>query len=229
MRHLAKSLTLIFLLSLLCTSCKKKIESFSKDYKFDFAESMQEWNILFSDYPVNEESFYELVFEHTALPFPLDNTIKSLKVSGNNHSDDLMSIIYRKIDGLEANSTYSLTLNVEFASNACINCPGAGGSPDLGISAGAISKKPENEIRDVGMIPYYRPNFSFASLKHLGTIGVGNGLDIPYTLITRNNNGDPVYATTNNNGQLWVLVGTNSGFEGITTLFYRQITMTIKK
>jgi hypothetical protein len=187
---------------------------------------------LFSDYPVGEESNYELSFEHVALPDPLDKSIKALKVSGINHSDDLLSVIYKKIDGLLPGVTYKVSCNMEFASNACISCAGVGGSPNLALGAGGISFTPANKIED-GQVKYYRPNFSVKIqsgesnevMKVMGKIGAGEGYNIPYKLLTLNNVSDPINLTTNTNGELWIIVGVDSGYEGQTTLYYKQITI----
>src|SRR4030095_14841220 len=231
----SRNLITILIISFLFFGCSKN-NPFKREYNYDFNQGLHGWDILFSDYPVGEESNYELVFEHTNLPAPLDNTLKSIKVSGNNHSDDLLSMLYRKIDGLEPHTTYSIALNIDLASKACRSCPGAGGSPDLCLGAGAVSFPPQNQI-STGSIPYYRPNFSSAiqscqsnsSLKVLGTVGVGEGTTNPYTLINRNNYQNPIEVATNSNGELWLLMGTDSGYEGITTLYYKQLTVLVKK
>jgi hypothetical protein len=231
-----KILNILFLLTTILLSCKKKNEQSYKEYQFEFNETLQGWSVLFSDYPVGDENNFELKFEQARLPAPLDTSVKSIKVSGNNHSDDLLSMLYRKVDGLSPNTTYWVGFDIDLASNACKDCAGIGGSPNLCLGAGAISFPPQNRISS-GPTPYYRPNFlsgiqgcqSNASLKVLGRIGVGNGLNIPYTLINLNNYENPIPVTTNSDGELWLLVGTDSGFEGITTIFYKKIKARLKK
>jgi hypothetical protein len=56
----------------------------------------------------------------------------------------------------------------------------------------------------------------------VGTIGVGEDV-YDFTPINRNNNGSPVMVTANSKGELWLMMGTDSGFEGTTTLYYRSI------
>ena len=52
-----------------------------------------------------------------------------------------------------------------------------------------------------------------------------NGLRNPrYKLLTRKNT---VTATADADGSLWVVVGTESGFEATTTLFYKSISVTL--
>lgn len=237
MKVIKISLLPFLILPIFLFSCNKKNESFSKEYIFDFSESMHGWDVLFSDYPAGEENFYELSFEHTGLPSPLDNSTRALKVNGNNHSDDLLSCIYRKIDGLEANTRYDATFSIELASNACRNCFGAGGSPDLSLGAGGLSFVPANKTEMTGSVPYNRPNFpselqshrSNNTLKVMGTIGVGDGSLGPYEIKRLINSGDPITLTTNASGELWLLIGTDSGFEGITCLYYKKIMVVLNR
>jgi len=47
-----------------------------------------------------------------------------------------------------------------------------------------------------------------------------------YTLITRNNTSmynSPFIAKSNSKGEMWLIVGTDSGFEGITTVYYTKV------
>lgn len=216
-----------FLLMLVFISCKKDKEKDMKEFEFDFTENTEGWEGFFSDYPVGSESFYELEFAHSYLPPPLDETVRALKISGNNHSDDLLSLIVKKIDNLRPNTVYSVTFNIEIASNVTINAPGAGGSPDLEFGVGGLSYKPENSVN----AGYYRPNFtsllqsrqSNEVLQSAGRIGVSTDHPAPYTLVNRNNLSEPMPLKTNNNGELWIMIGTDSGFEGITTLYYKSI------
>ncbi|KPK84345.1 MAG: hypothetical protein AMS27_10185 [Bacteroides sp. SM23_62_1] len=197
-------------------------------FEFSFESGMQNWECFFSDYPVGEEEFYELEFEHTFLPESLDQNTKALKISGNNHSDDLFSAIYRKFDNLKPDHTYSVTFDIELASNAPSNAFGVGGSPDLALGAGGISYPPENSIDDIN---HYRPNFesllqsglSNPVLRVLGTIGVSEEIPTPFMLINRNNIGNPIDIPTNSNGEIWLMIATDSGFESTTTLYYKSI------
>ncbi len=59
----------------------------------------------------------------------------------------------------------------------------------------------------------------------LGNIGAGNDVN-EYTLITRSNAENPLTAQTNAQGDLWLIVGTDSGYEGLTQLYYNRISVT---
>lgn len=217
---------------LVFASCKKDKEKDVKEFDFDFAGNAQGWESFFSDYPVGSEAFYELEFSHASLPAPLDQNRKSIKISGNNHSDDLLSLIVRKFDNLLPNKVYAVSFNIELASNVTSNSPGIGGSPDLEFGVGGISYKPENSLKD----DYYRPNFtsllqsrqSNEILQSVGCLGVSNDFPAPYTLVNRNNLSELIHLKTNSDGELWLMIGTDSGFEGTTTLFYKSIKITME-
>ena len=58
---------------------------------------------------------------------------------------------------------------------------------------------------------------------NIGHIGVG-ATTTQFTVINRNNNSaNPFEITTDDLGEIWLVVGTDSGFEGLTTLYYTQI------
>jgi hypothetical protein len=219
---------LALLLVAVLVSCKKSNEKEGQEFKFDFSQNTEGWQGFFSDYPVGSESFYELEFSHSYLPAPLNGSVRAIKISGNNHSDDLLSLIVRKFENLKPNTVYSVTFDIELASDVTSNAPGIGGSPDLELGVGGLSELPKNNIDDQD---YYRPNFisllqsrqSNEVLKSVGRIGVSPNYPAPFTLINRNNLSDPILLKTNANGELWVMIGTDSGFEGITTLYYKSI------
>jgi len=202
-------------------------------FEFNFLTSMHDWESFFSDYPVGEEEFYELEFEHTYLPEPLIQNTKSLKISGNNHSDDLFSAIYRKFKDLKPNYTYSITFDIDLASNAPSNAFGVGGSPDLTLGAGGINYPPENSVDEIN---HYRPNFesqlqsgiSNQVFMVLGKIGVSDEIPTPFMLINRNNLDNPINIQTDPNGEIWLMIATDSGFESTTTLYYKSIKIEFK-
>jgi hypothetical protein len=59
-------------------------------------------------------------------------------------------------------------------------------------------------------------------MQMIGTIGVQDNTTA-YTLINRNNIDKPIKLKTNDLGELWLMIGTDSGFEGITALYFSSI------
>lgn len=196
-------------------------------FTYDFCNDEEGWMMDFADYPVGEEAFYELESERTKLPDNLVQNQYALKLSGNNHSDDLFMFLKKRIIGLKPNTVYNMILTVEIASQYPENSFGIGGSPGASvyIKVGAVNMEP----MAVDSNGYYRMNIdksdqasSGNDMMVVGTIGIP-GDDFVYTLIQRDNASNPFQVQSNPNGDIWVIIGTDSGFEGITTLYYNMI------
>ncbi len=198
------------------------------EFIYQFSSDAEGWVGDFADYPQGEESFYELMFEYSNLPDPLDETKGSLKISGNNHSDDLFMFVKRKVSGLTPNASYQLTFNIEFASNVADSMVGVGGSPgeDVFLKAGATQIEPMKELD--AQDNHYRMNIDKSNQSQGGEdmIVIGDFSNDTnqnvYTLKTVTNK-IPFQVQANNNGELWFVVGTDSGFEATTTIYYNNI------
>lgn len=194
---------------------------------YDFSTNAEGWTGDFADYPEGEEQFYELEFSHTTLPAPLNETEGVLKLSGNNHSDDLFMFIKKEITGLIPNQEYQINFEVQFATNVADGQFGIGGSPgeSVYIKVGAAPIEPQKELDDMG---FYRMNIDKNNQSQSGEdmIVIGDFSNDTeenvYTLKTLSND-TPFSATANSNGSLWIIVGTESGFEGATTIYYDRI------
>jgi hypothetical protein len=205
------------------------ISVFSASY--DFSEGPDGWEADFADLPSNtgDSSFYELKFEYTDLPANL-GAHKSLMLSGNNHSDDLFMFIKTKVTGLIPNTSYNLVFDVELASNAPKGSVGVGGSPgeSVFLKAGASEIEPKKIVESyqyVLNIDKGNQSVSGENAIVLGDISIPSG-STDYTLISRTNassSNEPFIAQSNNDGEIWLLVGTESGFEGTTTVYYTKI------
>lgn len=195
----------------------------------DFSTDQEGWVGDFADYPigVDDSSFYELRFEYTDRPANLGPVQKAIMLSGNNHSDDLFMFIKKKVNGLQPNTEYNVVFEVELASNAEKNNVGVGGAPgeSVYVKAGASIIEPKKIIDG----NYYRLNIDKGNqsmdgddMKVIGDIAVESA---EYNLITRSNSnqGAPFIVRSSSLGELWLIVGTDSGFEGVTTLYYTKI------
>lgn len=196
-------------------------------FTFDFNDDEEGWIMDFADYPVGEEVFYGLESDRTKLPDNLDQNQYALKLSGNNHSDDLFMFLKKKIIGLKPNTLYKIIFTVEIASQYPENSFGIGGSPGASVyvKVGAINIEPAA----VDSNDYYCMNIdksdqasSGNDMIVIGTVGI-SGDDFVYTLIQRDNASNPFRVQSDPNGDIWVIIGTDSGFEGITTLYYNTI------
>ena len=229
-------LPLIFLLF----SCDKDDENDiaypeTVELTYDFQNDNQSWEGDFADYPVGEESFYELSYEHSNLPIPLNTNLGALKQSGSNHSDDLFMFIRRQINGLEPNTHYKVSYEIEFASNIADGMIGVGGSPGEGVTikAGATNIKPEKIVGDYDYLDYVM-NIDKGNQANGGSdmVVVGDFSNDTnqneYTLKSLVAN-DILTVPTNSSGELWLVVGTDSGFEATTTIYYNLIEVNLEK
>ncbi len=199
----------------------------SQTFSYDFSSGYDSWSGDFADYPETDSLFYELEFNRTTLLVPLNTSKYALKITGNNHSDDLFMFIKRKITGLLPNTTYKLKIEVEFASKAATNAVGVGGAPGEGVvmKAGASIVEPL-KINSGGFylmnIDKGNQGIGGVAMDTIGHVGVNDTTTL-FTLINRSNNGHVFTITSDANGEVWVCLGTDSGFEATTTLFYNQI------
>ena len=198
---------------------------------FDFNQSEEGWKADFTDLPSNIEdsSYFELKYDYTDLPANL-GTRKAIMLSGNNHSDDLFMFIKTKVSGLIPNTSYTLVFDVELASNAPKGSVGAAGSPgeSVYLKAGASEIEPVKNVQGDNYVLNIDKGNQDAEGAHavvLGDIAIPSTV-AEYTLITRNNaspSAEPFIAQSNDNGDLWLLIGTDSGYKGTTTVYYTKV------
>lgn len=241
---LKKSLIILPLLGLL-TACGSDNDSIKADpntkmLHIDFNDSIAGWKAGFADYPQGEEEFYELGSSHSNLPAQLTTTRKGFKVTGNNHSDDLFMFITKQVDGLEPNTRYSFRFKVTFGTNAQNNCMGIGGSPgnSVWIKVGATKNEPKavNDGTGFLLLNWDKGNQATGGSDAIIAGDFANsqecsatGDEAPYlqkTLITEKG----VYTTVSDDkGSLWLLLGTDSGFEGPTTIYFMELEVAATK
>jgi hypothetical protein len=197
-------------------------------------EKWEGWAFGFADYPLSQIYQYELTYGLAALPTPLDPRQIGLMISGNNHSDDLWMFVKKKIAGLKPNQKYELIFKVELASQYPENSVGIGGSPGASVylKAGASLIEPDTTSG------YTDSDFKIMNIDKgnqanggqdmilLGNIGIA-GNNFTYTLIERNNVSNPFVIQTDSKGEIWVIVGTDSGFEGVTEIYFNNIDIQI--
>ena len=202
-------------------------------FSFDFSSVDHGWMGSFADYPVGEEAFYELEADHRSLPTEL-GADSALFITGNNHSDDLFMYFAKQVGGLQSLTTYTVVFEVVFASNVPEGSVGVGGSPSdsVWIKAGATPDMPDRFADDMN---WYRMTTDKGNQSQdgseaivLSTFGKPEDGTTDYVLLTATNEGTVEFtATTDSSGSLWFILGTDSGFEATTSIYYTRFEATL--
>jgi len=186
---------------------------------------------LFLDYPDGEEDFFELSSGLSSLPEPWP--LRGMRISGNNHSDDLKMVLMRPLDGLEPETTYRVELEMQFATQEPNNCAGVGGSPgeSVWLRMGAASAKPDFVIED----GFRRATLDLGNQSNPGadamaagdmTNGADESLcgdpDRPWRLKRVSTSGQEFSVTSDETGRIWVYGLSDSGFEATTTWYLTE-------
>lgn len=196
---------------------------------FDFNQNDGGFTPIFSDYPNEQgvEEFYELRSGHEEVP--IAEAGKGLFLSGNNHSDDLFMGYYKDLSGLVPETEYQFTVRFQLATNVENDMIGIGGAPgeSVFVKCGVASEEPENSLDSLN---HFRLNIDKGSQSTGGAdmIVVGN---LAKKEINRpgeyefNEIETKVIARTDEAGTAYLVIGTDSGFEGVTSFYLDDISV----
>ena len=206
----------------------------------DFRDGQLAWTAAFSDYSPVSAPTMELDSGMRPLPAELGITGSGFFITGHNRSDDLFMFLSRKLtaaDGIVPDQNYIVWFRVVLASNAGSDCVGAGGAPgeSVYLKVGATGRPP---VVSLNASNEFEVNFdknnqsqSGSEVSVAGNIATGRNDcrgDAPFVSITRTHrHPDPITASPA--GELWLIVGTDSAFEGKTTLYYQMIEAVLVK
>ena len=173
------------------------------------------------------EEFYELRSGHEEVP--IAEAGKGLFLSGNNHSDDLFMGYYKDLSGLVPETEYQFTVRFQLATNVENDMIGIGGAPgeSVFVKCGVASKEPENSLDSLN---HFCLNIDKGSQSTSGSdmIVVGN---LAKEEINRpgeyefNEIETKVIARTDEAGTAYLVIGTDSGFEGVTSFYLDDISV----
>ncbi|HYF67057.1 MAG TPA: hypothetical protein VD884_02925 [Ohtaekwangia sp.] len=190
---------------------------------FDFNEGLNDWEADFTDYPVSsdydQESDYQWLSEYTQVPAYLGSG-SAIKLSCNNVNGDVFMFLKKKITGLRPSTSYNVVFEIELASNAIT---GRG----VILKAGARNVEPKKVVENDNYILNLDKGDHYSSGTDLIAIGdIGSTIpvaDYNPSVTGNSSSGEPFICQTNKDGEIWLIVGTESGYEGITTVYYEKI------
>ncbi len=223
---------IIVSVSISCTSGLESLPGGRLSLQYEFTAN-EGWLVNFAEYDKDQETEMQLSYEYTTLPSYIGPDISALMIQGNNQSDDLFMYAQNLVDGLLPNTEYEVTLELEFATNAPENSVGIGGSPgsSVFIKAGVMPFDPQTNLVN----NYYEVNFdkgeqseSGTDVITYGTFGNSNSAeDTTYVLKKFNNKDNPIIMRSRNVGNIYIIIGTDSGFEGLTKIYYNRLVISL--
>jgi hypothetical protein len=191
-----------------------------------FDEGTDHWIGEFADLPLEADlTIYELEHKRELLPLPGNNKDYGYKLKGMNRSDDLFMFMYKKVSGLQPNATYDVSMHFDLYTNQAGGGFGIGGSPSdaVHVKAGVVNVEPKRIIVD----DYYRMSIDTGSqiesgeqMQRIGNIAKPDADKDGYQ---RKPFAYDTKVTTDKNGEAYLVIGTDSGYEGLTTLYYDNI------
>lgn len=198
---------------------------------YNFDNDLEGFEVAFVDLPVDADvvNLYELNSEYREIPVD-GNESKGLYIAGHNRSDDLFMYCYKNIgkeDGLKPNTKYEMNLNFTMATNIIGGMVGVGGSPgeSVFVKAGVVNKEP---MPVIDANNYYRLNLDKANQS----IG-GKDLALLGNIVKTDGSMDESYAyknfetkallETDSEGNAFIVIGLDSGFEGKTEVYLDNI------
>jgi hypothetical protein len=207
--------------------------------EFDFLDGAQGWEAGFAEYSPEMEGMM-LEAEIRSPPSELGINGTGYYVQGMNHSDGLFMFLNRRLgpdDGVVPGQEYRVMFTIVFASNAPSGAADIGGSPgeSVYLKAGASAIEPEVDLDSDAS--YYLMNVD----KGSGNSGNGTAASVigdianrlsaeenpRYISLTRQHE-HQCTVTASPDGELWLLVGTDSGFESLTGIYYQSIAVTLQ-
>lgn len=201
------------------------------DFTDPEAGDAQGWEAGFADYGVEQEAIMEFDSGHMPLPGELSDHGYGLMVGATNRSDDVFMYWTGPITGLAPETAYSVRFEVEFATDSPSGCFGIGGAPgeSVWVKTGMTLERPDREVMD----DHWRMTIDKGNQATGGedAIIVGDVGNEGSDCITRvwefktveNDDDTLFFLDTDASGTVWLTVGTDSGFEGRTEIFYTRL------
>ncbi len=189
---------------------------------FDFKNGFQGWMAGFSDYNPSNIDIYNFKFELRKLPKSAGDE-NSLFMSSMNRSDDVFMFFKREVGGLKPSKSYDAKFRLGFASKYRSRL-GIGGDEarDVFVKVCKSATEPSSIMQE-GIL---RLNIDMGAQKNagrdsvvLGSIEKPNDSSDQYVKIELSS-AKALRFDANENGSIWLLFGTDSGYEGETELYY---------
>ena len=204
------------------------------EFIFTFESDDEGWITGFADLPADfDKEIFELDSGHRPLPDGLEGN--SIFLQGHNRSDDLFMFLKKQIAGLDPDTKYTGFVSIDLATNVAAALVGIGGSPgeSVYVKAGASSVEPTVAEDADGWLRMNIDKGNQASegesMINLGNIANPEVAVEEYKIKTLDSEGHPFEVVSDGEGRVWLIVGTDSGFEGVSAVYYNTINYTLSE
>lgn len=210
-----------------------RLNPYPETFTYTFYEDLEGWTADFADYPPMNEEIFNLDWQRKQIPENINQPPEDaygLFITGDNRSDDLFMFIKKQLPGLKPSQTYDLIFEVKLATAAPSGCIGVGGAPgeDVVFKIGAMNFEPLTEkTEETCWVNFDKGNQSIGGEDAIVIGNIANDntdcLEVSFAMKQMDNQSEPFRVITDEQGVIWVILGTDSGFEGRTELYYSQI------
>ncbi len=205
---------------------------------YDFSDSEQGFSIDTADHYVEHKLNEFIISELAQMPIPYEFR-KGIMFRWDNYSDDIKGFIKKKITGLNINSQFIIDFRVDVLTSIPEGCLGIGGAPgeSVRVKASLLTEEPKKYI-DLSSSSYLMDiddgQSGGADVVLLGHIALPiacteDALNNPTWEIKSLSNDINFLMTTDSNGEAWVYVSIDSGFEGISTFYLAEVELNIQE
>lgn len=184
------------------------------------------WTAGFSDFSPGMEP--QVQFESGLRPVPPNVGGNGFLLAGDNPADDVALFVWRKVENLRPNANYKIETRVELATNSPADCFGIGGAPGESVvfKAGASDLEPALSLNAENLMTLNldkaNQSESGEDLKvigHLASAEAGTCEAPVYAKKTIESEGEGPIVRSSADGSLWLVLTTDSGYEGRTELY----------
>jgi hypothetical protein len=208
----------------------------------DFTRGSDAWLADFTDYGLDQGGMDRLA-ELRDSPLQdegAETPERSFFVQSMNHSDDIFMFLKKPLDyshGIAPDTEYEAEFLVEMYSNEPTGCFGVGGSPgdSVYLKMGGHAQEPVSLLGDEGLRLNIDKDNQASGGEDVSLAGtIANGLPCDeenrgkwVKMEVRHTHPNPIRSSST--GELWLVIGTDSGYEGLTQLYYSRIAVTLTR
>lgn len=136
----------------------------------------------------------------------------------------------KKIESLRENTEYTISYNVEFFSNASKLSANSDYAPGTSVylKAGATREEPKKLLVSKSYVLNFDKGDKDGSGSDMILIGdISTEEDTNNYVLLKRRNANPFSAVSNDQGELWLIIGLDSSMEGITKVYFTNITAVV--